>query len=63
MIPDKYKVPDLESYYPGLGCKCEARDQSECGGCDADWTSRREYELMAEVNKLRAILESEGYNY
>lgn len=61
MIGEKYKVPsDLTMYYPGISCGCQARNRGECG-CDADWTSLREYELMAEVNSLRAMLESEGY--
>jgi len=55
MANKKYNVPDdLENYYPGIGCECEAREQDECGGCDVDWTPRREYELMAEVNELLA---------
>jgi hypothetical protein len=47
----KYKVPDLETYYPGAGCGCYAHNRDECG-CDVDWTSREEYELMDEVNEL-----------
>ena len=36
----------------GVGCKCEARSEAECG-CDADWTPQEIYDLRAENERLR----------
>jgi hypothetical protein len=35
----------------GIGCKCSARDISECG-CDADWTPQEVYDLRARIAEL-----------
>ena len=37
------------NYYPGIGCRCAASDQSECG-CDADWTPRAERLLKSAAD-------------
>jgi len=42
--------PDCNRYFPGKGCKCEAKSAADCG-CDVDWRSVREIEL--EQNALR----------
>ena len=62
-MSDKYDVPDnWEDTCDGQECKCGGRAVDDCF-CDVDWTPRASYELMIEVNSLRAILKSEGYNY
>jgi hypothetical protein len=43
-------------YSPGKGCKCEARNESECGGCGADWTPIEVYRLRAELAEVKAKL-------
>ena len=49
----KYHVPrNWETTCEGQTCKCYATSEFECGGCAADWTPRRVYELMIEVNSL-----------
>jgi len=59
----KYTLLDnWRSTCDGRDCECYARCPADCSCYDVDWTSTREYELMAEINSLRAMLESEGYN-
>jgi hypothetical protein len=41
----------------GMGCRCAAHDQSECGCPDVDWTPQEVYDLRAEVKKLKAKLD------
>jgi len=39
----------------GVGCKCEARSEAECG-CDADWTPQEVYDLRAENERLKEAI-------
>ena len=39
----------------GVGCKCEARSEAECG-CDADWTPQEIYDLRAENERFREAI-------
>jgi hypothetical protein len=50
------------NYYPGKGCKCEARNESECGGCGADWTPTVVYEMRAELQRATTLTAEERRN-
>ena len=44
-----------EKHIPGMGCKCEAWGEGECGCEGVDWRSAREVELEAVVAKARQV--------
>lgn len=50
-----------DKYYPGKGCKCEARSSYECGCNDVDWTPAEVHELREQLSiandKLKRIAE------
>ena len=45
-----------QKHIPGMGCKCEAWSEGECGCADVDWRSAREVELEGVVNEAQACL-------
>jgi len=54
---DEQSIPSRGSHRvgDGVGCKCEARSEAECG-CDADWTPQEIYDLRAENERLREAI-------
>ena len=48
------KPVDLDGYYPGRDCECEARSYAECG-CYADWTPKEVYLLNRTVKNFNAL--------
>lgn len=43
----------MSKYYPGKGCECFARSESECA-CGVDWTDPEIYQLRERVSILEA---------
>ena len=55
MIAEKYSIwPSWKQTCDGQECECAASCAAECSCYDVDWTTRTSYELMIEVNTLRA---------
>jgi len=46
---------ELKNYFPGKGCNCGAKDESECG-CGVDWTPKEVYELRLRIKELETEL-------
>jgi len=42
-----------KDYYPGEGCTCAARSESECC-CEVDWSDPEVYTLRRKVEQLEA---------
>ena len=49
---------DWRDHHRGKGCRCMARDESECG-CDADWTPRETYRLHDIINRISQCVTTE----
>jgi hypothetical protein len=47
-IPIRDALGDSRSYFPGTGCQCAARSESECGCPGVDWTPRELRELRSK---------------
>ena len=40
------------NYYPGKGCRCDARNEGECGCSKIDWTTIETIALRTQAQKL-----------
>lgn len=49
------KIKNLDDYYPGQGCNCNARSERECD-CEADWTPKEVYVLRNKVERQKKLI-------